>query len=101
MPRSEGRPAPPGPPGGTKLAPALLVLLPACRLFGPESPKGRNEDVNRSLLERLLTGDVVTPVQDFDQESYFDELERLYAGCPLLDWESIEPAAFTGAQAQA
>jgi len=79
MPRSEGRPAPPGPPGGTKLAAALLVLLPACRLFGPESPKGRNEDVNRSLLERLLTGDVVTPVQDFDQESYFDELERLYA----------------------
>ena len=45
-------------------------------------------------------GDVVDHLLQPEARAYY-ELERQYAGCPLLDWESIEPAAFTGAQAQA
>jgi ribosome-associated protein len=43
-------------------------------------------------------GDVVVHLLQPEARAYY-ELERLYAGCPLLDWESVEPAAFTGAQA--
>lgn len=43
-------------------------------------------------------GDVVVHLLQPEARSYY-ELERLYAGCPLLDWASIEPAAFRGAQA--
>ena len=57
---------------------ALASLAPACGLLGPPTPKGRNEELNRALLERLLEGDAVTPVQDFDENAYFEELERLY-----------------------
>ena len=55
-----------------------------CRLAG-ETPKERNEEINRGLLERLST-EALTPVEDFDQESYFEQLERLYAASPINAW---------------
>jgi type II secretory pathway component GspD/PulD (secretin) len=65
---------------------ARLILfsfcaLSACRMTG-ETPRERNEEINRNLLERL-SGEALTPVKDFDEESYFDELERLYADAPV------------------
>lgn len=59
-----------------------------CRLAG-ETPKERNEEINRGLLERLST-EALTPVEDFDQESYFEQLERLYADAPPKKLESPE-----------
>ena len=59
----------------------LAVLLPVgCRL-NADTPKQRNDEINRALLERLGE-DALTPVEDFDEESYFDELERLYTDAP-------------------
>lgn len=54
------------------------LLLVGCGTMGGNNPRAEHQEMNRDLLERLLEGDSVTPVADFDEDAYFDELERLY-----------------------
>ena len=80
----------------TLLSLALLTCV-GCRMTG-ETPKKRNEEINRALLERL-TEETLTPVEDFDDQSYFDQIERLYADrIPEPDpLELLDPSVDHGA----
>ncbi len=80
----------------------LAMAFVGCRLPG-STPKERNAKINQDLLERL-SAESLSPVEDFDEQGYFDELERLYADSPPEeaggDAESappINPYAILGA----
>lgn len=77
-------------PAGARWSACALLALAACGSLPDSNPKTQHEELNRTLLERLLEGDSVTPVADFDENAYFDELERLYgdpvtAPAPVVD----------------
>ena len=80
------------------------VCLSGCQMFGAgePSPKERSAEINANWERILLGGDALTPVEDFDEASYFAELENLYARAPIAeaessgastDIESLEPRA--------
>ncbi len=67
----------------------LVLALAACRTSA-ESPRERNDEINRDLLERL-SGTTMQPVEDFDEEGYFDQLEREYADASPEEVLPLEP----------
>jgi len=72
-----------------------LALLPGCRLLdsGEPTPQERSAEINATWKRILLGSDTLTPVEDFDEASYFEELERLYAQSPQpLEPGELEPA---------
>jgi hypothetical protein len=62
----------------------VMVCLSACRMLssGEPSPKERSAEINATWERILLESDTLTPVEDFDEAGYFDELEHLYARTP-------------------
>lgn len=75
--------------GARFLGLAALLVVGGCEISGQRGPRAKQEELNRDLLEKLMTGDSVTPVQDFDEDAYFEELERLYGD---LDDEPVQGA---------
>ncbi len=69
--------------GSVRLVVCLVALvhLGSCRMLGNGEPtrRERSEEINSTWEAILLGGDVLTPVDDFDETSYFTELEALYA----------------------
>ena len=94
------RPALPRSPRRSAARAAALgaIALAACHLQGRPTPRERNEEINRALLGRLLEGDALTPVADFDEDAYFAELEELYADARPAPAEPlpVDPSAPPG-----
>jgi type II secretory pathway component GspD/PulD (secretin) len=73
------------------------MCLCGCQVLGSgePSPRERSAEINATWERILLGADTLTPVADFDEASYFDELERLYAQAPIAEAKEADPVADT------